>query len=130
MDDPDKAARLLEKLATIREGFLHRTRGELPLLLELLGRIEAGDSTGLVQLQVFAHRIHGSGAVFDFAAISESAGQIENLLGVLVGTPAAAAVDPRDLGRLVQCGRRLALEIGAATTQESAGHEPSSDNVR
>jgi hypothetical protein len=121
MDDLDKEARLLEKLAMIREGFLHRTRGELPLLFELLGRIQAGDSTGLVQLQTFAHRIRGSGAIFDFAAISESAGQIESLLEVLVGAPAAvAAVDPHDLGRLVECGRRLALEIGAATTQESA----------
>jgi HPt (histidine-containing phosphotransfer) domain-containing protein len=120
MDDLDKEAQLLGKLAMIRESFLHRTRGELPLLFELLGRIQAGDSTGLVQLQTFAHRIHGSGATFDFAAISESAGQIENLLGVLVGAPAAAAVDPHDLGRLVECGRRLALEIGAATTQESA----------
>jgi HPt (histidine-containing phosphotransfer) domain-containing protein len=117
MDDLDKKARLLEKLATIRESFLHRTRGELPLLLELLGRIQAGDSAGLVQLQNFAHRIHGSGASFDFAAISESAAQIESLLDALVGAPAAAALDPRDLGRLVECGRRLALEIGAATAQ-------------
>jgi HPt (histidine-containing phosphotransfer) domain-containing protein len=120
MDDFDKEARLLGKLAAIRESFLKRTRGELPLLLELLERIQAGDSSGLAQLQIFAHRIHGSGAIFDFAAISESAGQIENLLEELIGTPAASVVEPHDLRRLVECGRRLALEIGAAATQRSA----------
>jgi chemotaxis protein histidine kinase CheA len=119
MDDLDKEARLLGKLATIRQNFLQRTRGELPVLLELLERIQAGDSTVLAQLQKFAHRIHGSGAIFDFAAISESAGQIENLLEEFIGTPAASAVEPRDLRRLMECGRRLALEIGAATTQAS-----------
>jgi HPt (histidine-containing phosphotransfer) domain-containing protein len=119
MDDLDKAARLLEKLATIRESFLQRTRGELPVLLELLGRIQAGDTAGLAQLQIYAHRIHGSGATFDFASISESAGEIENLLEPLIGTPAASAVEPHDLRCLVECGRRLALEIGAATTQRA-----------
>jgi HPt (histidine-containing phosphotransfer) domain-containing protein len=120
MDNLDKEARLLGKLAAIREGFLQRTRSELPILLELLGRVQAGDSTGLAQLRIYAHRIHGSGATFDFAAISESAGQIENLLEILIGTPAAAAVEPHTLRRLVECGRRLALEISAATTQEAA----------
>ena len=116
MDDFDKEARLLGQLAVIRESFLQRTRGELPLLRELLGRIQAGDSTGLAQLQVVAHRIHGSGATFNFAAISESAGRVENWLE-LFGTSAASVVEPHDLRCLVECGRRLVLEIGAATTQ-------------
>jgi len=119
MDDVDKEARLLGQLAGIRESFLRRTQGDLPLLRELLARIQAGDSTGLVQLQTYAHRIHGGGATFDFAAISESAGQVENLLDVLIGTSAAPVVEPHDLRRLVECGRRLVLEIGAATTQGS-----------
>ena len=122
MDNLDKEARLLGKLVTIRESFLQRTRSELPALLELLGRIQAGDSTGLAQLQIYAHRIHGSGATFDFAAISETAGQIENLLEALIGTPAASAVEPHRLRCLVDCGRRLALEIGATTTQASGVH--------
>ena len=116
MDDFDKEARLLGQLAVIRESFLQRTRGELPLLRELLGRIQAGDSTGLAQLQVVAHRIHGSGATFNFAAISESAGRVENWLE-LFGTSATSVVEPHDLRCLVECGRRLVLEIGAATTQ-------------
>jgi chemotaxis protein histidine kinase CheA len=120
MDDLDKEARLLRQLAEIRENFLRRTRAELPRLREMLGRIQAGDSTGLVPLQIFAHRIRGSGATFDFAAISESAGQIDNLLEVIIGTSAASVVEPHNLRCLADCGRRLELEIGAATTQGSA----------
>jgi HPt (histidine-containing phosphotransfer) domain-containing protein len=117
IDNLDKETRLLGKLTAIRESFLQRTRSELPVLLELLGRIQAGDTTGLAQLQIYAHRIHGSGATFDFVAISESAGQIENLLEPLIGTPAASAVEPHDLRCVVECGRQLALEIGTATTR-------------
>jgi HPt (histidine-containing phosphotransfer) domain-containing protein len=120
MGDFDKEANMLGSLAVIRESFLQRTRGELPVLLELLERIQGGDSTGLEQLQNYAHRIHGSGAMFDFAAISESAGQMENLLEVLTGSPTASAVEPHYLRCVVESGRRLAVEIGAATTQGSA----------
>jgi chemotaxis protein histidine kinase CheA len=120
--DFDKEARLRVHLARIRESFLQRMRGDLPLLHELLERLQAGESTGLAQLQSFAHRIHGSGATFNFTAISESAGRIENLLEGLIGTPAASVVEPHDLRFLVECGRRLALEIGAATMQDSGVH--------
>jgi hypothetical protein len=119
MHDFDKKAALSVKLAALRERFLQRTRGELPGLFELLARIEAGDSAGLVQLKLYAHRIHGSGATFDFAAISKSAGRIENLVEALIGTPAAGAAEPHDMCCLLESGRRLALEIDAATTQVS-----------
>jgi HPt (histidine-containing phosphotransfer) domain-containing protein len=115
MDDLAKEARMLRQLEGIRVSFLQHTRGELPLLLDLLGTIGAGDSTGLVELQYIAHRIHGSGATFNFSAISENAGQLENMLEVLMGASAASVVQPRDLHRLAECGRRLAAEIGAAT---------------
>jgi HPt (histidine-containing phosphotransfer) domain-containing protein len=120
MRDFDREAALSKGLAAIRESFLQRTRGELPVIFELLARIQAGDSSGLVQLRTYAHRIHGSGATFDFAAISQSARQFEKLIEALMGTPAAPAAEPHDLSCLVESGRRLALEIGAATTQGSA----------
>jgi DNA-binding response OmpR family regulator len=115
-DDTRTEGRLLRKLAGIREEFLVRTRSELPLMRELLGRIQEGDSTGLPQLQGLAHRICGSGATFDFAAISESAAQIEKLVGILIGTSAASAVEPRTLDSLIECGWRLTRELDAATT--------------
>lgn len=115
-DDLDNNALLLEKLAEIRERFLLRTRGELPRLCALLEGMQAGDSMKLAQLQVLVHRIHGSAATFDFAAISGSAGRVEHLAEVLLGTSAASAVEEHDLRCLVECGRRLVHEIGAATT--------------
>jgi HPt (histidine-containing phosphotransfer) domain-containing protein len=115
--DLDNHARLLEQLAEIRERFLLRTRGELPRLCALLERMQAGDSMELVQLQILVHRIHGSAATFDFAAISGSAGRVEHLAEVLLGTSATSDVEAHDLRCLVECGRRLVQEIGAATTQ-------------
>ena len=116
MDDFDKA-RMLEELAKIRENFLLRMRGQLPLLHGLLERIRAGDTSALVPLQLLAHRIHGSGATFDFAAVSASAGQVEDLLGVLIGISAASDIEPQDWRPLLERGERFALAIGAATVQ-------------
>jgi HPt (histidine-containing phosphotransfer) domain-containing protein len=122
MDDLDNEARLLEQLAKIRETFLLRMRGKIPLLRELLGRIRAGESSALVQLQVLAHRIRGSGATFDFAAVSASAGQIEDLLEALIGTSAVPDIEPQDLRPLLEHGERFALEIGAATVHGTGVH--------
>jgi HPt (histidine-containing phosphotransfer) domain-containing protein len=115
MDDLDKEARLQVQLAGIREGFLRRLQGELPLLGTLLARIRGGDSTVLAQLQSLAHRIHGSAATFDFAAISESAGQVDKLLLELLRVPIASIAEPGEMPRLLECGERLAREVGAAT---------------
>jgi HPt (histidine-containing phosphotransfer) domain-containing protein len=112
----DKEALLLGNLARIRERFLQRTQGELPLLREQLERIAAGDLSGLAQMRVFAHRINGAGATFDFAALGECARQVEHLLDVLI---VASAVEPRDLRRLMEHGRRLELAIAAAATHGS-----------
>jgi chemotaxis protein histidine kinase CheA len=116
VDNFANGAGVLAELAGIQQNFLQRARGELPLLLERLQRIQAGDATELARLQDYAHRIHGSGAVFEFAAISESAWQVENLCEQLIATSVESAVAPHNLHRLVEFGRRLALEIGAATT--------------
>jgi HPt (histidine-containing phosphotransfer) domain-containing protein len=69
-----------------------------------------------------AHRIHGSGATFDFAAVSASAAQIEDLLEALIGTSALPDIESQDLRPLLEHGERFALEIGAATVQETAVH--------
>jgi chemotaxis protein histidine kinase CheA len=115
MVDLTKEARMLSELAEIRERFLRRARGEVHIFLDLLATIGAGDSTRLVELQFIAHRLHGGGATFDFPAISKSAGHLHNLLEALMGAAPASVVEPQDLHRLVESGRRLAAEIGAAT---------------
>jgi chemotaxis protein histidine kinase CheA len=79
--------------------------------------MQAGDSMELAQLQILVHRIHGSAATFDFDAISGSAGRVEHLVEVLLGTSAASVVEAHDLRCLVESGRLLVHEIGAATTK-------------
>jgi len=116
-EDLANNARLLEKLAEIRESFLLRTQGELPRLCALLERLQAGDSMELAQLQILVHRIHGSAATFEFDAISGSAGRVEHLAEVLLATSAASVVESHDLRCLVECGRRLVQDIGTATTK-------------
>ena len=83
----------------------------------VLERMQAGDSMELAQLQILVHRIHGSAVTFDFAAISGSAGRVEQLAEVLLGTSAASVIEAHDLRHLVECGRTLVQEIGAATTK-------------
>jgi HPt (histidine-containing phosphotransfer) domain-containing protein len=122
MVDLDNEARLLEHLAKIRENFLLRMRGQLPLLRGLLERIRAGDSSALVPLQILAHRIHGSGATFDCAAVSASARQVEDLLRVLIGISAASDIEPQDLRPLLEGGERFVLEISAASVQGTGVH--------
>jgi HPt (histidine-containing phosphotransfer) domain-containing protein len=115
MNDFTKEARMMRQLEEIRVRFLLHTRGKLPRLLDLLGTIGAGDSTGLVELQSIAHRIHGSGGTFNFPAISKNAGQLEDLLEALIGTSRDSIAEPEDLRRILESGRRLVAEIGIAT---------------
>jgi HPt (histidine-containing phosphotransfer) domain-containing protein len=107
---------MLGKLAAIRQSFLQRTRSGLPVLLELLDRLQAGDATGLLQLHSYVHRIRGGGATFEFAAISKRAGEIEDLLDLVIGISTVPVVEAHAQRRLLKYGRRLALEIGAAKT--------------
>jgi CheY-like chemotaxis protein len=113
---PSEEARLREQFTQLREKFLQRTSGELPLLQALLERLHHGDSTVLEQLEKSVHKIHGGGATFGFAAVSESARAFEHLVEELMegGTSVATALGPLALGRLTQCSQRLAHEIEAA----------------
>lgn len=73
---PDRDA-LQAQLSALSAQFLERTRGHVDLLKSLLERIGRGDAAALLELRAVAHKIHGSGAMFGFAAISEPAGEIE-----------------------------------------------------
>ena len=57
--------------------FLQRTATQVAAFREQLARLASGDATMLTAVQEVAHKIHGSGAVFGFAQISDCAGQLE-----------------------------------------------------
>ena len=78
MQDDEK---LRQQIADIAVRYIKRTQGELSQLREALAAIRAGDAGAQKQLERLAHKIHGSGAMFGFDAISERAQEIEQLAG-------------------------------------------------
>lgn len=73
----DEATR--RKLADIGARFLARTIGEIAMLEELLKQLPGNALAGMKQIEMIAHRIRGSGAVFGFQALSNAAESIEML---------------------------------------------------
>lgn len=73
------AAELKVRMGDLSVRFLQRTASETPLLREWLAKVTADPQTALKELEVIAHRIHGSGAMFGFGAISDAAGAVEKL---------------------------------------------------
>jgi HPt (histidine-containing phosphotransfer) domain-containing protein len=76
----DGEEQLREQVKVLGEKFLLRTEGQITTLREQLRRLRAGDHEALGVIQEVTHKIHGSGAMFGFAALSDRAGEIERLV--------------------------------------------------
>jgi HPt (histidine-containing phosphotransfer) domain-containing protein len=72
-------AQLREQVKALAEKFLTRTEGQIGQLREHVRQLRAGDADALQAIQELAHKIHGSGAMFGFAALSQHGGEIERL---------------------------------------------------
>jgi HPt (histidine-containing phosphotransfer) domain-containing protein len=110
MQDDEK---LRQQIADIAVRYIKRTQGELGLLREALAAIRAGDADAPKQLERLAHKIHGSGAMFGFDAISEHAHEIEKLAG-------SELRDADALGKIEQCLHRLEAEVAAIAKQQGS----------
>ena len=86
----DSQEKLRQQMAQIGNRYLVRTLGELEKLKELIGEAVGGSNTVLREVEHLAHKIHGSGAMFGFDAVSDSAGVIEHAAARLSGRDAAA----------------------------------------
>lgn len=75
---PDEA-QIRQRMNSLGVKFVRRTLGELAELQELLAKARAGDAAAVREMEVMAHKIHGTGATFGFTGISECAGKIEYL---------------------------------------------------
>jgi HPt (histidine-containing phosphotransfer) domain-containing protein len=75
--------RLQQQMAQIGVRYLGRTLGELQRMHELLHSALNGSPAMLKDLEHLAHKIHGSGAMFGFDALSDTAGEVEHIAGVL-----------------------------------------------
>jgi HPt (histidine-containing phosphotransfer) domain-containing protein len=107
MDERDK---LQQQMAEIGNRYLRRTLSEMPRLQELAAQLRnapAGDLTSIEELEQMAHKIHGSGAMFGFDAVSESAGKVELLA-------ASRVVDAQSLQQLATLVNALEQDVRAA----------------
>jgi HPt (histidine-containing phosphotransfer) domain-containing protein len=78
--DTDAAeAQLRDQVKILGEKFLVRTASQIVTLREHLASLRGGDPGALTGIQELSHKIHGSGAMFGFATLSEAAGEIERL---------------------------------------------------
>lgn len=95
-DSSSGEAELREQVKALGEKFLLRTADQVVTLRAHVASLRSGDKDVLVGMQELAHKIHGSGAMFGFAALSDRAGEIERLIA------AAARPTPDRLGALVE----------------------------
>jgi chemotaxis protein histidine kinase CheA len=99
--------------------FLQRAKTETALLHEMIERAHCADAGAIDQLAHLAHKIHGSGMTFGFAAVGECAAEIEHLTEEFKSRTSATevAMEPELRQRLLECARRLAREIEAAAAR-------------
>lgn len=87
-----RSAALESQLQQIGNRFLERLLPEFPAMAAKLVACQAGNEQDLADVEMFAHRIQGSGAVFGFTALSEQARILEEQLQAMkaAGSPSAA----------------------------------------
>ena len=119
---------LRERVAALAGNFLTRTKAQALTMHALSARLKAGDSTAVAPLHELAHKIHGSGATFDFPLVSEWAQQIEELSHTLLRSRASSdgAADAVVGQRIAECVQQLtlAVKIAAAGSRASAADDP------
>jgi chemotaxis protein histidine kinase CheA len=93
------------KMAEIGARYIARTLTELGDLERMVSQLPAGGNATLRQIEVLAHRIRGSGAVFGFAKLSDAAGVMEML------AVESAADTSRDAQRNAQLAEQFAAHL-------------------
>jgi hypothetical protein len=103
---------------------LARTRSEAVKMRDLVARSVDGDRGALSQLEKMTHRIHGTGAVFGFSAISDCAEVIERMAERLLAKDGVAdtPLDPQAARELqARLGQLLSeIETAAVSAQQCA----------
>jgi chemotaxis protein histidine kinase CheA len=119
MDEPDGRAQLARRQAQLAVRFLQRTRIEAAVLSDLIEFEDVEEPAVIDKLEHIAHKIHGSGTIFGFSGVSESAGEIEQLVAHLKARDVSqeTTIGPKMLQRLRKCARRLTQELEAASAR-------------
>jgi HPt (histidine-containing phosphotransfer) domain-containing protein len=72
-------ANINERLVELSKRYLQRSSDEVLLLREQLEAVASNRVIALKEIEIIAHRIRGSGAMFGFEAISDISGELEML---------------------------------------------------
>lgn len=75
---PDAAA-VHSRMAELVSKFVARTGGDVAQMRAALAQLEAGDGSGLAQIQQLAHRACGTGGTLGLLALADAAGGLERL---------------------------------------------------
>jgi HPt (histidine-containing phosphotransfer) domain-containing protein len=120
--DEGDEVRLREQVAGLAGKFLERTGAQAVTLRQLSESLQAGDSSGLASMHEIAHKIHGSGAMFNFPAVSACAGEIERLSQNLLASDPAIdlASDPQIRSRLQASIQQLVSAVESAASSHAA----------
>jgi CheY-like chemotaxis protein len=104
------------QLTQLAGRFLQRTRDEAALLNKLAEHAFEGDPVAIEQMERLAHKIHGSGSMFGYNALSACASDLESLVEVIRkrNAPAGAASEPEELLNLLECTQRLSRAVETA----------------
>jgi CheY-like chemotaxis protein len=112
-DNPSKAT-AHRHLTQLAGRFLQRTRDEAVLLHLLAEHAGDGDPIVFEQMERLAHKIHGSGSMFGYAAVSACACDLEVLVEAIKVRDSGAAIEPEEQLNLLECTQRLAKAVDAA----------------
>lgn len=102
------------EVGALTGAFLRRTRRDLGALWALIARIEAGNVGVLPDIELTAHSIHGTAALFGFSRLSAAGGALERCARTDLVTTTPPARDPHLVQRLKECTAALALEADSA----------------
>jgi two-component system OmpR family response regulator len=105
---------LLLHVTKLGERFLERSRDEAVVLRALSEHAHEGNPVVIEEIERMAHKIHGSGSMFGFLAVSACAAEIQHIAENFKPTGNTIALDPRVLQRLIECTQQLTHEVEAA----------------
>jgi CheY-like chemotaxis protein len=111
----DKAA-VHRHAVQLGDRFLQRTRDETVTLHTLAEHAHDSDPVVIAQMERLAHKIHGTGSMFGYEAVSICAADLESIVEGLRLRDAVAgtAIEPQVLESLIACTKRLAQAVEAA----------------
>lgn len=105
----DQEAQIRERMQQLGVKFARRTQGELASMRELVEQARGGDADAVRNLELLAHKIHGTGATFGLTGISNCAAEIERLATQVIG--GSVVFDDACAARAVECMARLQSEL-------------------